>query len=198
MKKKLLILLLIFLTFRFTYGTEKQKYIGVNIGPAVLSRDISVVYEHDISPFLTAYTCGGVVFNATMGSMLKCNDGHSFDLRSGASLKAGIKTHFNSQFTPFVGAYLINGLSYEKGFFKEMEMHNSPSVPFNKVGYNLGLAASIGLSTELGKRIKVDFGIQSGSLLVNNLSSIQSYAPGMGINFGTLNFQWILELKYRL
>ncbi len=196
--------LLVLLFFAATGSARAQPgrpgYIALNIAP-VPATMLELGYEHNHSPRLTLELYGGILVNSKIDSPIKVGTLYDFDRKSGFYIMPGIRYNLRrdqSGWAPFVGLHLVNSIAVERGVYGFDSTGNdaddgnevSPSTAFclgsgfSTNSFNLGLAGMIGLTTPTTRMISGDVGIRAGKLLVDNLLSVHSYMPGMGVDNG--------------
>ena len=184
----------------FSQTEDPLSYIGINVAP-VLMTQIDLAYEYPVNSYMTGQLSGGFVVNAPYGSLRKIETGTRLTKRSGGFFRIGLKGHLkNKIISPFLGGLIINSLSVEEGVVNCLDsLICEASIPnFSKTSYNLGVSGIVGLILKPSKRVKIDLGIQVGTLLINQLADYHSFTPGMGINWNPIKTQFIVEIKYRL
>ncbi len=203
------ILISILLSLIFSLGSlsqeEKTSYFGINI-PPLFGTTLELGYELNIKSNLSLDVYGGYTFNNELES--KCfeeNEKLKVNKMSGGFFKLGVRYNWRknlNRFAPFIGVNLVNSISIEEGT-QEIGgfINNEPTISLEQVvsnRYNLGISGIIGITSNSTKKINLDFGVQFGRLIVNNLLSCKSYMPGMGIVYNENRIQGVFRIKYRI
>ena len=202
----LLIIFFIAASLAIRAQPDRPDYIALNLAPLPATM-LELGYEHNHSPRLTLELYGGILVNSKIDSPIKVFTGYVFDRKSGFYIMPGIRYNLRrdqSGWAPFIGLHLVNSIAVEhgvygfgpKGFDADGGNEDPPSTQFclgsgfplpdefSKNSFNLGLAGMIGLATPTTRMISGDVGIRAGKLLVDNLLSVHSYMPGMGVDNG--------------
>ena len=200
--KKLIVIIILLIGFGsipVNAQSLKSNYLGINLIPLV-GNTLELGYELNIKPNLSVDLYSGYVFNSKLSSPFKKGTQYDLDNKSGFFIKTGIRYNLRNdlkKFAPFIGFNIVNAIAIEKGIYDPDFDNNTLNEPVLRNSYNLGLNSVIGITSPATKRINIDFGLQIGTTLVNNLIDFHSYMPGMGVNFGSeLRIQGILRIKY--
>lgn len=199
--KRAIILLILLIGFGIPVNAQSEKinYLGINLIP-LFGNTLELGYELNTKPNLSYDFYFGYVFNSKLSSPLKKGTQYDLENKSGFFIKIGARYNLRKdlkKFAPFIGLNIVNAIAIEKGIYNPDFDNNTPNEPVVRNSYNWGFNGVIGITSPATKRINVDFGLQIGTTLINNLLDFHSYMPGMGVNLGSgLRIQGILRVKY--